>query len=146
MKVKVCPVAANIDQMETRRLTVAECFGKSTVSYVSWDCCYWWQPGCTLIIWRQRCSHQNGIQHPLLDQKKSDVKPKIKVMLIVFFLNKIVVHYDFVPAGQIMNSPLYVQVLKRLREAILRKCSPNGKKDGHFITTMFFLTYQLLCR
>ncbi|GBL89961.1 hypothetical protein AVEN_234677-1 [Araneus ventricosus] len=42
-------------------------------------------------------------------------------MLIAFFDNEDVVYHEFVPAGQTVNGPLHVQVLKRLRETIRRK-------------------------
>lgn len=54
-------------------------------------------------------------------------------MLTAFFNNEgvvafppriqilIVVHHEFLPAIQTVNGPLYVQVLKRLKEAIQRK-------------------------
>ncbi|GBM40532.1 hypothetical protein AVEN_76938-1 [Araneus ventricosus] len=54
-------------------------------------------------------------------KKSRHVKSKKIVMLIAFFDNEVVVHHEFVPAGQIVNCPFYVQVLKRLREAIRRK-------------------------
>lgn len=41
----------------------------------------------------------------------------------MFFEYKGVVHHEFVSAARTVNVPLYVQVSKRLREAILRKCS-----------------------
>ncbi|GBM62569.1 hypothetical protein AVEN_95548-1 [Araneus ventricosus] len=44
-----------------------------------------------------------------------------KVIPIAFFDNEGVVHHEFVPAGQSVNGPFYVQVLKRLREEIRRK-------------------------
>ena len=45
----------------------------------------------------------------------------MKVMLIVFFYWKGIVHYEFVPRGDIVNKEFYLNVLKRLREAVRRK-------------------------
>ncbi|KAL4091078.1 hypothetical protein QTP88_025819 [Uroleucon formosanum] len=43
------------------------------------------------------------------------------VMLIVFFDNEGLVHWEFVPNGQTVNSSFYIEVLKRLRDSIRRK-------------------------
>lgn len=48
-------------------------------------------------------------------------KSKIKVMLIVFFDCKGVVHYEFVPEGETVNQHFYKEVLVRLMEKIRRK-------------------------
>ena len=45
----------------------------------------------------------------------------MKVMLIVFFYWKGIVHYEFVPRGETVNKEFYLNVLKRLREAVRRK-------------------------
>lgn len=42
-------------------------------------------------------------------------------MLIVFFDNEGLVHWEFVPNGQTVNSSFYIEVLKRLRDSIRRK-------------------------
>ena len=41
-------------------------------------------------------------------------------MLIVFFYWKGIVHYEFVPRGEAVNKEFYLNVLKRLREAVRR--------------------------
>ena len=46
---------------------------------------------------------------------------QLKVMLIVFFDNEGLVHWEFVPNGQTVNSSFYIEVLKRLRDSIRRK-------------------------
>jgi len=46
---------------------------------------------------------------------------KIKVMLVVFFYWKGVVHHEFVPRGQVVNKQLYLGVLVHLRDAMHRK-------------------------
>lgn len=47
-------------------------------------------------------------------------KSKVKTMLIVFFDAKGLVHKEFVPQGQTVNSTYYVQVLDRLRKRVVR--------------------------
>jgi len=48
-------------------------------------------------------------------------RSKIRVLLDVFFDWKGIVHYEFVPRGQVVNKQLYQKVLARLRDAVLRK-------------------------
>ena len=48
-------------------------------------------------------------------------KSKIKVMLIVFFDCKGIVHFEFVPEGQTVNQYFYKETLVRLTEKIRRK-------------------------
>jgi len=47
----------------------------------------------------------------------------IKVMLVLFFDWKGIVHHEFVPRGRMVNKQLYQDVLARLREAVRRKKS-----------------------
>jgi len=54
-------------------------------------------------------------------KKSRVVKSQLKVMLIVFFDNEGLVHWEFVPNGQTVNSSFYIEVLKRLRDSIRRK-------------------------
>ena len=56
------------------------------------------------------------------------VKSKENVMLISFFDIDGVVHHEFVPPGRTVNDHFYVQVLKRLRDAVRRK--RRGKWQG----------------
>jgi hypothetical protein len=46
---------------------------------------------------------------------------KIKVILVVFFDWKGIVHHKFVPSGQMANKQLYQEVLAHLRHAVHRK-------------------------
>jgi len=46
---------------------------------------------------------------------------KIKVMLVVFFDWKGMVHHEFVPRGQVVNKQFYQEVLAHLRDAVCRK-------------------------
>lgn len=62
-------------------------------------------------------------------REKNEPKPreprqsrsKIKVMLIVFFDIRGLVHHEFVPTGQTVNKEYYLSVLRRLREKIRHK-------------------------
>ena len=42
----------------------------------------------------------------------------MKVMFIVFFYWKGIVHYEFFPRGETVNKEFYLNVLKHLREAV----------------------------
>jgi len=42
-------------------------------------------------------------------------KSRIKTMLIVFFDARGIVHFEFVPQGETVNSAFYLEVLKRLK-------------------------------
>jgi hypothetical protein len=46
------------------------------------------------------------------------VKIKVKSMLIIFFDIKLIVHKEFVLAGQTVNSAYYSDVLRRMRENV----------------------------
>jgi len=48
-------------------------------------------------------------------------RSKIKVLLVVFFDWKGIVHHEFVPRGQMVNKRLYQEVLALLRDAVRRK-------------------------
>ncbi|GBN56425.1 hypothetical protein AVEN_260882-1 [Araneus ventricosus] len=50
-------------------------------------------------------------------------KSRGKVMLEVFSDYKSVIHYEFIPEGQTVNKKLYLEILKRLRDAIRPKRS-----------------------
>lgn len=54
-------------------------------------------------------------------KKPRQSRSKVKIMLIVFFDIRGVVHYEYVPAGQTVTKEFYLSVLRRLREAIRRK-------------------------
>ena len=48
-------------------------------------------------------------------------RSKGKVMLEVFFDSQGIVHYEFIPEGRTVNKEMYVEILRRLRDAIRRK-------------------------
>jgi len=69
-----------------------------------------------------RCNRRSGWGKGLLIQKKARMsRSKIKVMLVVFFDWKGIVHHEFVPHGQLVNKQLHQEVLVRLRDAVRRK-------------------------
>ena len=59
-----------------------------------------------------------GSPHP---KKAWLSQSKIKVLMVVFFDWKGIVHHEFVPNGQMVNKKLYQKVLVRLRDAVCRK-------------------------
>jgi len=68
---------------------------------------------------------------------------KIKVMLVVFFDWKGIVHHEFVPRGQMVNIQLYQEVLVHLRDAVRRKRSELRENQTWICTTtMHWLTHR----
>jgi len=58
---------------------------------------------------------------PQRPKKARQVKSNVKTMLICFFDIKGLVHFEFVPQGQTVNQQFYLEVFKRLRDAVQRK-------------------------
>jgi hypothetical protein len=56
-------------------------------------------------------------------------KSKIKTMLIIFFDKQGVIHKQFVPVGQIVNSAFYIDVIRRLLKRISR-VRPQFRAEG----------------
>ena len=56
------------------------------------------------------------------DRKRLDKCGRSAVMLTVFFDFNGIVHHEFLPRGQTVNKEYYLQVQRRLREAIWKKC------------------------
>ena len=54
-------------------------------------------------------------------KKARQVRSNVKVMLTVFFDFNGVVYHEFLPPGRTVNKEYYLEVLRRLREAIRRK-------------------------
>jgi hypothetical protein len=46
-------------------------------------------------------------------------KSHMKSILITFFDIKGIVHFEFIPQGHTISQAYYVEILKRLREAVL---------------------------
>jgi histone-lysine N-methyltransferase SETMAR len=67
----------------------------------------------------QQFSQWNG-PNSLRPKKTRQVKSKVKSMLIIFFDIKGTVHREFILAGQTVSSAYYCDVLRRLRENMLR--------------------------
>ncbi|GBN31099.1 hypothetical protein AVEN_48528-1 [Araneus ventricosus] len=51
----------------------------------------------------------------------------------VFFDYDSVIHYEFIPEGQTVNKELYMEILKRLRDAIRRKLPEKGATNDWFL-------------
>jgi len=64
------------------------------------------------VMLKPRCNRHSGRGKGLHDQKKARMsQSKIKVMLVVFFDWKSIVHHEFVLRGQMVNKQLYREVL-----------------------------------
>ena len=62
-------------------------------------------------------------------KKPRQVRSKIKVLLKFFFDGSGVVHHEYLPESSTVNQTYYIEVLKRLRDAIRRK-RPELWKSG----------------
>ena len=62
-------------------------------------------------------------KHPESPRPKEapQVRSNVKAMLTCFFDSRGIVHYKYAPEGQTINMEYYLQVLRRLREAVRRK-------------------------
>jgi len=56
----------------------------------------------------------------------------VKMMLIVFFVVREIVHLEFVPPGQNVNQEFYLEVLRQLRENVRRK-NPELWRSGDWL-------------
>ena len=54
-------------------------------------------------------------------KKAWQVRSNVKVMLTCFLDSRGIVHHEYAPKGQTINKEYYLQVLRRLREAVRRK-------------------------
>ncbi|GBO02352.1 hypothetical protein AVEN_108878-1 [Araneus ventricosus] len=54
-------------------------------------------------------------------------------MLEVFFDYDSVIHYEFIPEGQTVTKELYLEILKRLRDAIRRKRPEKWATNDWFL-------------
>jgi len=65
-------------------------------------------------------------------RQERQVKSNVKNVLICFFDIKGLVHFEFVPQGQIVNQLFYLEVHKRLPDAVRRK-SPELWRSGEWL-------------
>ena len=65
-------------------------------------------------------------------KKARQVRSNVKVLLTVFFDYHGVVHQEFSPQGRTVNEEYYLEVMRRLREAI-RKKRPNLWKNNSWL-------------
>ena len=68
---------------------------------------------------KRQCSQWKSPMSPR-PKKARQVKSNFKSMIITFFDSKGIVHKEFVPTGQTVNSGFYCEVLWRLRENVQR--------------------------
>ena len=74
-------------------------------------------------------------------KKAGQVESNLKSMIITFFDIKGIVHKEFVPTGQTVNSGFYWEVLRRLREEVQRHRPQFGENRlGCFTMTTHRLT------
>ena len=76
---------------------------------------------------KAQSSQWKGLTSPR-PKKARMSRSNVKVMLITFFDCKGIIHYEYVPNGQTVNKEFYLEVMKRLRHAVLRK-RPQMWKD-----------------
>jgi hypothetical protein len=67
-------------------------------------------------------------------------KSQMKTMLIAFFDGKAIVQFEFTPQGQTVNQAYYMEIPKRLREAVGKKGMNYGQAVGFSTMTLLQLT------
>ena len=76
-------------------------------------------------------------------EKAYQVRSNVKVLLTVFFDCNGVVHHEFLPQGRTVNNEYYLEVKRRLREAIRQNCRKTNHGFCIMITHLF--THRCLC-
>ena len=66
-------------------------------------------------------------------KKAHQVRSNVKVLLIVLFECNGVVHQDFLPQGCMINNEYYLEIIRRLREAIRQKRTKLWKSQSWII-------------
>jgi len=66
-------------------------------------------------------------------EKVRHVRSNVKIMLIVFFNVQGIMHWEFVPPGQTVNQEFYLEVLKRMKENVQRKCPELWRSGEWFL-------------
>jgi hypothetical protein len=62
------------------------------------------------VVWRSKNSPR--------PKKPRMSKSKMKTMLMCFFDIRVIIHFEFVPKGTTVNQTFYMEVLKRLVDAV----------------------------
>jgi hypothetical protein len=83
------------------------------------------------------CSESTGI---FKTKEARMTKSQIKIMLVTFLAIMTVVHFNFIPQGQIVNQVYCVEIKTWLLEPRRRTRPEFGQTIGSSITTMFQLT------
>jgi hypothetical protein len=65
--------------------------------------------------------HTGRVLLRLAPGKPQQARSRVKATLLVFLDHQDIVHYEFAPEGQTLNQDLYLEVLRRLRDAVGRK-------------------------
>ena len=73
---------------------------------------------------KQKPNHPNG------SVQKSQGRKNVKVLLIVFFDCNGIVHHEFLPQGRTVNKEYYLEIIRRLREAIRQKRTELWKNQS----------------
>ena len=62
-------------------------------------------------------------KHPesLRPKKARQVRSNVKVMLTCFFNSRGIMHHEYAPEGQTINKEYYLEILRRFRDAVLKK-------------------------
>ena len=110
-------------EMKDQLKTEPDFLSKIITEDESW--CYRYNPET-----KQQSSQWKSASSPR-PKKARQVKSNVKTMLICFFNIKGLIHFVFVPQGQTVNQQFYLEVLKRLRDAVRRKC-PELWRSGEW--------------
>jgi len=91
----------------------AEMFDRAITSDETW--CFQYGPET------KRQSMQWKTQNSPWPKKARISQLQVKTMFVCFFDHKVIVHYEFIAQGQMVNQQSYLEVLTRSRESVRRK-------------------------